>query len=270
MLPAAAFAQRLAPGDPNSPERKALITAFENKAAGAAGRWERRKHLEVDGWTMPYRLFRPASKEKLPLVLYLHGAGGLGDDNEKQISGGNLFGANLWALPETQKRHPCYVAAPQSDRGWIRYATRRVPGMAVPPIVPGPGEGAIAAADLVKTLVKELPIDERRVYVTGQSMGGAGTWNMIAHLGHLIAAAVPLCASPTPDTGAENPHIPVWQFHGSDDGTVQASRDRTAIRRNAGGKPLYTEYPGVGHNVGLWAYTEPSLPGWLFSQQRGV
>jgi predicted peptidase len=269
-LPVAAVAETLAPGAPNSPERKGLIAALASRAAGRPDKWERRKHREVDGWMMPYRLFRPAvHRGKLPLVVYLHGAGALGDDNEKQIQAGNLFGANLWALDETQERHPCYVMAPQTDRAWIRYARQRRPvARDLPPIAPGVGQGAAAAADLITGLFAELPIDKSRVYVTGQSMGGAGTWHMLAHFGDLVAAAIPLCPGPTLDTGAEHPHIPVWNFHGADDRTVQASRDRMTARRKAGGKPLYTEYPGVGHNVGLWAYTEPRLPEWLFDQRK--
>ena len=140
-MPAAAFGQTLALGEPNSQERKGLIAAFEEKAAGLSHRWERHKHREIDGWTMPYRLLRPAAAiGSLPLVVYLHGAGGLGADNEKQITDGNLHGANLWALADTQKRHRCYVVAPQTDRAWIRYQTRRTPGVRdLPPLAPGIG-----------------------------------------------------------------------------------------------------------------------------------
>jgi predicted peptidase len=67
---------------------------------------------------MPYRLFRPETTGKLPLVVYLHGGGGLGNDNLKQLQFGNIFGTRLWLLPENQKRFPCYVVAPQSDSGW--------------------------------------------------------------------------------------------------------------------------------------------------------
>ena len=228
-MPAAAFGQTLAPGEPNSTERKALITKFEQKAAGLSDRWERHNHREINGSTMPYRLFLPAGGSgPFPLIVYLHGAGGLGADNEKQITAGTLHGANLWALAETQKRHPCYVVAPQTDRAWIRYQIRRTPGVReLPPVAPGVGEGAAAVADLITTLTRQLSVDKRRVYVTGQSMGGAGTWHMLTHFGDVFAAAVPLCSAPTLDTGAENPHIPVWMF--------QWSR-RPCLRKGQGGR----------------------------------
>jgi predicted peptidase len=238
---------------------------------GLGEKWERLRHREINGWAMPYRLFRSEAKGKLPLVVYLHGAAGLGADNEKQIAQGNAIPANLWVLPENQRRYPCHVVAPQTDRGWIRYATPRVPGGPRPEPAAGIGEGAAAAADLITRLMAELDIDASRVYVTGQSMGGGGTWHMIAHFGNLIAAAISYCGGVTKETGAENPGIPVWNFHGTADATVpvSVSRERMAARGRARGTPRYTEYEGVGHGVSPRACAEPELPGWLFSQRRG-
>src|ERR1044072_6437573 len=110
----------LAPGAPMSPERLALIDAFKQQSAGLEKKFEARTHKS--DWVMPYRLFRPeAAAGKLPLVVYLHGSGGVGDDNLKQLGLGNIFGTRVWVLPENQKRYPCYVVAPQTDRGWVRY-----------------------------------------------------------------------------------------------------------------------------------------------------
>lgn len=264
------WSQTLAPGAPASPERRALIEACEKKLPGLADRFERRLHRPLDGWRLPYRLFRPASGARLPLVLYLHGSGGLGADNQKQFSGGNRFGALVWALPENQKRWPCLVVAPQTDRGWLRYASPRRSDQDRPEKLPGLGEGAAAAVDLVRSLIAEFRCDERRIYVTGNSMGGGGSWHLIAHQGGLFAAAVPYCGAESLETGAENPRLPVWNFHGDADRTVsvEVSRARIAARRQAGGQPLYTEYPGVGHDVSLWAATEPALPEWLFACRR--
>src|SRR5260221_542991 len=90
----------LAPGAATSPERMALIDAFREKAAGLEKSFEARTHNK--DWVMPYRLFRPAETAKAPLVLYLHGSGGIGDDNQKQLGLGNIFGTHVWALPENQ------------------------------------------------------------------------------------------------------------------------------------------------------------------------
>lgn len=166
----------LAPGAPTSPERMALIEAFRKRSEGLQNKFEARTHKS--DWEMPFRLFRPeAARGKMPLVVYLHGSGGLGDDNLKQLAFGNIFGTRLWLLPENQKAFPCYVVAPQTDRGWIRYDFSQQPAKELP----GFGDGNRLALEIVDRLGRELRIDERRIYVAGNSMGGAGVWNMLGH-----------------------------------------------------------------------------------------
>jgi predicted peptidase len=259
---------RLAPGAPMSAERISLIEAFKKQSEGLETKFEARS-LKSD-WTMPYRLFRPSTNKKAPLVLYLHGSGGLGDDNLKQLGLGNIFGTRLWLLPENQKHHPCYVVAPQTDRGWCLYdPTQEENGRAK--VLPGFGDGARLAVQIVDALRREFAIDERRIYVTGQSMGGAGVWNVITYRPQLFAGAVICCGSVSTEDGTGSASTPLWNFHGDSDQTVpvSVSRDRIAARRKAGGSPLYTEYAGVDHNVWEWAYTEPNLVKWMFSQRRG-
>ena len=257
----------LAAGSPASPERVALITAFKQKSEGLEQKFEARTYKS--DFVMPYRLFTPNATGRLPLVVYLHGSGGLGTDNLKQMGLGNTFGTRVWALPENQKRFPCYVLAPQTDRGWMRYGDP-TPGDSVAKLIPGLGDGARVAFEIIDALRRELPIDERRIYVTGQSMGGGGTWHMTAHRPRFFAAAVTCCGSVTSENGVESADTPLWNFHGDADKTVAVavSRDRIAALRKAGAHPLHTEYAGVGHNVWEWAFTEPALPGWLFSKRR--
>jgi len=257
----------LAPGAPTSSERMALIEAFRRDSNGLDKRFEKRVHKSA--WTMPYRLFRPATTDKAPLVMYLHGSGGLGDDNEKQLGLGNVFGTLVWALPDNQKRFPCYILAPQTDRGWIRYRESQT-GPARP--IAGIGDGARLALEIVQALVRELPIDARRIYVAGQSMGGAGVWNLITHRPNDFAAAVICCGSHTVDDVKPAARLPLWAFHGAADASVPVAESRTRIEalRKAGGQPFYTEYGGVDHNVWEWAFTEPALIGWLFGQRRAA
>jgi predicted peptidase len=257
----------LAPGAPMSPERLALIEAFKKRSEGLEKKFEARA-LKRE-WEMPYRLFRPETARSVPLVLYLHGSGGLGDDNLKQLGLGNIFGTRAWLLPENQARFPCYVVAPQTDRGWARYDLSQTEGPAK--VLPGLGEGSRMALEIVDALRREFAIDERRVYITGQSMGGAGVWNVMAHRPLFFAAAVICCGSDSPEDGTASIDTPLWNFHGDSDDTVPValSRGRIAARRKAGGRPLYTEYPGVGHEVYEWAFTEPALVNWVFSHRRG-
>jgi predicted peptidase len=254
----------LAPGAPSSRERMALIDAFKRESEGLEHKFEAR--VQKGGFTMPYRLFRPEAAGKLPLVMYLHGSGGLGDDNEKQLGLGNIFGTRIWVLPENQKRFPCYVVAPQTDRGWIRYDDSKQPAQELP----GLGDGSRLALEIVDRLSRQFPIDDRRIYVTGQSMGGAGVWHVIAHRPAFFAAAIPCCGSASSENGAEAIRTPLWNFHGDADQTVpvSVSRNRIAARRKAGGRPLYTEYANVDHDSWQWAYTEPALMTWVFAQRR--
>jgi predicted peptidase len=118
---------------------------------------------------------------------------------------------------------------------------------------------------------REFAIDERRIYVTGQSMGGSWVWHMTAQRPEFFAAAVPCCGADTNEEATASLGTPLWNFHGDSDQSVPValSRERIAALRKAGGHPLYTEYAGVDHNVWQWAYTEPELLKWVFSQRRG-
>ena len=247
----------LAPGSPLSPERTALIDTFRKVSDGLERKFEARTHKS--GLVMPYRLFRPEASGRLPLVLYLHGGGGAGNDNEKQLAVGNISGTRVWLLPENQKRFPCYVLAPQTETGWAKYdPVETIEGRPKP--LPGLGDGARLALEIVDSLCRELPIDERRIYVTGQSLGGSGTWHVTAHRPTFFAAAVACCGAETLEDPDKSLGTPLWNFHGDDDQTVPVtlSRDRISAMRRAGGHPLYTEYAGVDHNVWQWAYTNRS------------
>jgi predicted peptidase len=255
-----------APGDPKSPERVALIEAFKTRSEGLQDKFEARTHK--GDWVMPYRLFRPATTRRVPLVIYLHGSGGLGDDNLKQLTLGNRFGTRVWLLPENQRRFPCYVVAPQTDRGWIRYDFSQQPALELP----GFGDADRLALEIVDALCREFAIDEHRIYIAGNSMGGAGVWNMLANRPHFFAAAVITSGGVSPDDGTGSVETPLWTFHGAADEVVPVSsaRDRIMARRKAGGHPLYTEYPGADHDsTTRLAFTEPALVKWVFSQRRG-
>lgn len=251
-----------------SPERRALIEAFKKQSEGLEKKFEARTHKSDKG--MPYRLFRPDAAGKVPLVVFLHGSGGLGDDNLKQLGLGNIFGTRVWLLPENQRKFPCYVVVPQTDTGWVNYDLSQE-AQGIIKLNPGLGDGARLALEVIDALCREFRIDDRRIYVMGQSMGGAGTWHMTAQRPKLFAAAVACCAAQTAEDAVASQGTPLWNFHGDADKSVPVamSRDRIAAVQKAGGHPLYTEYAGVDHNVWEWAFTEPALGEWLFSQRRG-
>jgi len=225
---------------------------FSQRAVRLEARFEAHSFRGRNGRMMPYRLFRPTnSSGRLPLVIYLHGSGGLGDDNSRQISGGNVFGTHIWAFDENQSRFPAFVLAPQTTQGW------------------GP-DGLALAFELVQTLLNEHPIDPTRIYLTGQSMGGSGAWNMLAMHADFFAAAVIVCGRGDPRLARAVRGTPTWIFHGSLDMTIPVENARVIAHAltKEGSKPKYTEYPKVGHNVWEWAYTDPELVEWVFSQRR--
>jgi predicted peptidase len=264
--------------DPHSAERQAPIEALKRDAPALAGAFSRQVYRDPKGEQMPYRLYTPARLEAgraYPLVVFLHGAGGSGTDNDRQLQGGNIFGALVWTLPEYQRQHPAFVVAPQSDVNWpCTIFDPKNPPKSIADIKYCPPEalgiGARLAFEIIDGLLATLPIDRARIYVTGHSMGGAGTWHMIAQRPQFFAAAVPVCGHPLTATARRVKDVPIWNFHGVADTVepVATSRAMIAALRAAGGNPRHTEYAGVGHDAFMWAYTEPALVEWLFAQKR--
>ena len=215
-----------------------------------------------------HRLLRPARPEpgrRYPVVLFLHGAGERGSDNTAQLK----YLPRWMAEPAMQERHPCFLVAPQcrSDHTWVEVAwsdPRSTPQAAAPTTDLA---AAIAALDAV--LAAE-PVDPDRVYLTGLSMGGYGSWDLAARAPERFAAVLPICGGGDEATAPRLVKLPIWAFHGSADRAVPVSRSRTMIEavRAAGGAPKYTELEGVGHDAWTPAYRDPAVLDWLFAQRR--
>jgi len=226
------------------------------------------KHVFEDGdQKLPYRLLKPLKVEdgkKYPLVIFLHGAGERGADNEKQL----VHGVPQFATPENRKKYPCFLIAPQCPEGkkWVE-----VDWSADSHTQPkDPGEVGRLTLALIEKSIKDLPVDPKRVYVTGLSMGGYGTWDLVARRPDLFAAAAPVCGGADEATAHKIKAIPIWAFHGAKDTAVKPERSRNMIAalKKAGGKPKYTEYPDVGHNSWDNAYRDPVFFKWLFAQKK--
>lgn len=202
-----------------------------------------------------YQIFgdpRWDGKQRYPLLVWLHGAGQSGNDNEAQASGSprQLYNA------EAQKRHPCFVLMPQCpDRaiGWKN-------------------EVADNLMALIDDLGNHLPVDKDRIYLTGSSMGGSGTWGIISRWPDVFACAVPLCGGGDASKAAAIRHIPVWIFHGDKDDSVpvENSRKMFAALEAVEGNVQYSELPGSGHLITTEVYSKPELDEWMFRQKRGA
>lgn len=204
---------------------------------------------------MRYGLYVPQSytpSRKYPLILYLHGST---DTTSWDFE---------WYHDPIQSQDPVFVLSPKS-------------------VVPGLGWGASwevgfsadmqNTMDLLASTLRDFSIDTTRLYLTGTSMGGFGTFNVLSRRPGLFAAAYALCGGGTTASAAQMAQTPLWIFHGGADPvvSVQYSRDIYHAIQQAGGTQVrYTEYPGVGHNV--WDYTpgQKTLQRWFLAQRKGV
>jgi predicted peptidase len=221
---------------------------------------------------MPYRLLAPkplSAGAKYPLVLFFHGSGERGDDNQKQLQ----HAVRRFVAPDFLKEYPCFVVAPQCPTQLNNQQTlwtgerERMRLMKLAP------EAAIplrTALEMLIAIEKNLPIDSDRIYVTGISMGGFAAWEALIRHPQKFAAAIPVCGGGDVGQADRIKDIPVWAFHGAEDPTVpvECSRSMIKMMQKAGGHPRYTEYPGVGHNSWDRAFAEPELLSWLFAQKR--
>lgn len=225
------------------------------------------KHVFKDdaGKTLPYQLMKPEKidpAKKYPLVVFLHGAGERGTDNAAQL----VHGVPQFASKENREKYPCFLIAPQCpvSAKWAE-VDWSANSHTMPKEVSEPGRLTLL---LIETLLKEQPIDPKRIYITGLSMGGYGTWDLIVRKPNLFAAAAPVCGGADEATAEKIKHIPIWCFHGGKDGVVKPERSRNMIAalEKAGAKPKYTEYPSVGHDSWNPAYKDPEFYKWLFAQ----
>lgn len=230
---------------------------------------EKKTFVDPLGHKLHYRLLKPETVEpgkKYPLVIFLHGAGERGEDNTKQL----VHGIADFAKPENRKARPCFLIAPQCPEfhRWVE-VDWSAPAHTQPA---NPSEPAALVLDLLAQLTRDLPIDTKRLYLTGLSMGGYGTWDLIARRPELFAAAVPICGGGDEATAPRIAKLPIWVFHGAKDGAVKPERSRNMIAaiEKAGGKPRCTEYPNEGHASWVPAYRDPEMHQWLFAQQRDV
>ena len=199
-----------------------------------------------------YRLMQPIKLEpgeQYPLVVSLHGGGGIGDDNVSQLRWWNGVMSNK----EWRRTYPAFVVAPQALPGstWgERTEVRGIKNIYIKNMIP-------VVLDLIESLREELPIDGSRIYALGSSMGGSGTWNILRARPGLFAAAIPVCPGRPPDDVTNLTQVPVWTFHGSADQVVSVENSRGIFERlkAAGGSIKYTELRGVRHNSWVQAFT---------------
>ena len=214
---------------------------------------------------MPYRLMKPLnfdSKKKYPLIVSLHGGGGRGSDNLKQLRDWN----EVLAYEERRADYPTYVLAPQSEGRWDSTHLQKI-----------------------KDIINELPaVDKNRIYLLGHSMGAGGTYTFIRTDPDYFAAAAPSAGGGFrnhSDASTVVKDLPIWTFHGDQDKVVPIEGDQKlfAEMQKIDGNMKFTTWVGDGHGVAPKMIaggengntqlssdqcdTEPVFMKWLFAQK---
>ena len=185
--------------------------------------------------------------KEFPIILFLHGLGESGNDGEKQTKQG------LGPAIKKKADFPFIVVFPQSQKkSWKADSS-----------------DAKRALAILAEVGKAYKVDSKRVYLTGLSMGGFGTWSLAVAHPKRWAAIAPICGGGDPKSAEKIKDIPCWCFHGSADPAVKVERSREMIEalKKAGGNPKYDEYEGVGHNSWDRAYANEELYTWFLAQK---
>lgn len=198
--------------------------------------------------TSRYLISMPAGyaddERQWPLLVFLHGAGERGDD-----------------LTLVRRHGPPRLI----DEG------RKFPAIVVSPQCPSNNWWNLAALEmLIDNLMVRHRVDPNRVYVTGISMGGFGTWGLAQRRPERFAAIVPICGGGDPNQASRLRNLPTWVFHGALDDIVVADESQRMVdaMRAAGGSPRFTLYPEAMHDSWTEAYATEELWTWLFAQRQ--
>lgn len=224
--------------------------------------------------TLPYRILLPENfnpKKRYPLVLFLHGSGERGSDNEKQLT----HGAKLFLDPANRKNYPAIVVFPQCTKNSYWSNVQMVAdstGKRDFYFVYGgqPSTSMRLLMQLVNNLQKQFRITKQQMYVMGLSMGGMGTFEIVHRMPDTFAAAMPICGGANTATAANMKFTRWWVFHGAKDNVVppHLSEDMVKALKRSGAQVKYTLYPEANHNSWDSAFAEPELLQWMFKQKR--
>jgi predicted peptidase len=216
---------------------------------------------------LKYRIYVPdgiGCFEKVPLVLFLHGAGERGGDNAAQL----VHGVPQLISYLTRKKEKAIIVAPQCPENLRWFETPW--GEIEHPTTARPSVTMAKVVALLERMLADYPVDRSRVYITGLSMGGYGTWDLAGRRPELFAAALPVCGGGDVAQAPRLAKVPLWTVHGDKDGAVPVENSRRMVKavNAAGGKVIYEELPGQGHGVWVYTYGSDKILDWLFSQRR--
>ncbi|MBV9987532.1 MAG: prolyl oligopeptidase family serine peptidase [Chitinophagaceae bacterium] len=243
-----------------------LLSLTVTLATAQSSRFAPQKFISKKGDTLLYRQLSDYNNlQKYPLVIFLHGSGERGSDNEAQLK----WGVGNFATDEWMKLHPAIVIAPQCPEN-MQWANISIDANRNPILLPTPSKPMSALIELIEQFKTNKMVDTNRIYITGLSMGGYGTYDAIERYPNLFAAAVPVCGAGDTSRAASIKHIPIWIFHGADDAAVNPDYSFKMLDalKKAGARPGFTQYPNVGHFSWIGAYSDAMMVDWLFRQTK--
>jgi predicted peptidase len=202
-----------------------------------------------------------------PLVLFLHGAGERGNDNEKQL----VHGSTLFSNPQNRSKYPAIVLFPQCPvNGYWAPIKERENGFSYDN-PQHPTDAMQLVIKLIDAYRKTEAVDKKRMYVLGLSMGGMGTYDLICRYPKTYAAAIPLCGGVSVERLKKVRKMAIRIYHGANDKVVVPEHSRNAyieLKANGAQNVEYFEFPGVGHNSWTNAFAQPDFLEWLFNQKK--
>lgn len=219
--------------------------------------------------TLRYRIMYPENYDQsksYPLVIFLHGSGERGNDNEKQL----VHGAALFANAENRRNFPAIVVFPQcpSNGFWAPVSWENNKFGYVN--TTKPTEPMQLVIRLIRDLKKSEAVDSKHIYVSGLSMGGMGTFDIICRLPKMFAAAVPICGGVNIERLNKVKNMPVRIYHGEADNLVPSAHSKDAYNKLKAEGAQQVElilFPGVGHDSWTSAFAEPDFLSWIFSKK---
>ncbi len=245
-----------------------LVTITSLTATAQPPRFSVEHFINEKGDTLNYRMLYPDADtmRRYPLVIFLHGSGERGNDNDAQLK----WGVMNFATDKMMKMYPALVIAPQCPTGMTWSNFSRSNNNRLMKLQPVASKPMALVIELIQQLSKKMPVDTNRIYITGLSMGGYGTFDAIERYPDLFAAAMPICGGGDTSIAASIAHIPMWIFHGSEDAAVNPlnSVDMLQALMKAGAHPGYTQLPETGHFSWIAAYSDELAMEWLFRQRK--
>lgn len=248
-----------------------LVSMFASPALAEgdiASRLEAREFLGSGGKVFRYRLAEklPQDGGKVPLLLFLHGAGERGTNNVAQLTHG-VKDILDW-LDSHEKGYRLVAGQVPAGKRWVEVDWSAKKGK----MPEEPSESMALLIELLDKMLADPATDPSRVYVTGISMGGYGTWDLACRRPEALAAALPICGGGDVAEAAKIARLPIWTFHGSADGVVPVSRSRDMVSAlwALGSNAHYREYPDAGHNVWTETYRDGAVLSWLFRQRKAL